>query len=134
MNLVKKTARYLAAKNYCRKAIIEHAELNSLKEKPTPTVGIGIALIAFSYIIGMPAVIFLGALAIMLKEPLIGVVGIPLVYGISTLIFIIGMKMAGKKYIVVFLSWLTRIILEKILGEEAKLIASCPPEERPVRS
>jgi high-affinity Fe2+/Pb2+ permease len=117
-------ARCFAAKKFCSTAIIELADLSLLKEKPTPAVGIGIALIAFSYVIGLPAVIFLGALAVWLKEPLIGIVGIPLIYGISTLIFIIGIKLAGKKYIKMFCSWLARIILEKILGDEAKAIAA----------
>jgi hypothetical protein len=132
--VLKKTARYFAAKKYCSTALIEQIDLNSLKEKPTPSEVIGIGLFAFSYVIGMPAVIFLGALAIWLKEPLIGVVGIPLIYGISTLIFIIGIKMAGKKYINVFCGWLIRIILEKILGDEAKTIAARCAENKPAQN
>lgn len=134
MHIVKKVARYFAAKIFFSTAIIELADLSLLKEKPTTVVGIGIGLIAFSYVIGLPAVIFLGALAVWLNEPLIGIVGIPLIYGISTLIFFIGIKMAGKKYIKMFCSWLARIILEKILGDEAKAIAARRAENVPAKS
>jgi len=44
-------------------------------------------LIAFSYVIGLPAVVALGVIAVKLDEPLIGIIGGPLIYGVSTLIF-----------------------------------------------
>ena len=90
---------------------------------------IGLILIAFSYVIGLPAVIVLGVIAVRLDKPLIGIIGGPLIYGLSTLIFIIGIKLTGKKYILALSRWLTRIILEKILGPEAKVPCPLPPEE-----
>jgi hypothetical protein len=131
--MVKKIARYFAAKKFCQTALILQTDLSSWKEKPTGHAAFGIALIVFSYIIGLPAVIALGALAVLWKEPLIGIIGIPLIYGISTLIFFIGIRMAGKKYVKVFLSWLARIILEKVLGDEAKTVAVQCTEQEQVR-
>jgi hypothetical protein len=132
LNIVKKIARYFAAKNFCQTAIAEKADLSFLiKEKLTPAVRTGIILIVFSYIIGLPAVIALGAFAVWWKEPLIGIIGIPLIYGISTVIFIIGIRMAGKKYVKGFARWLTRIILEKILGEEAQTFSARCSEDGP---
>lgn len=128
MNIIKKIAPYFAQKKYFRAAIDERADLRVFREKPTLSMVIGIIMITFSYVIGLPAVVFLATLAVLIKKPLIGIIGGPLIYGISTLIFIIGIKLAGLKHIKALFLWMTRIILEKILGEEAKSIRSLPAE------
>ncbi len=64
----------------------------------------------------------------MAKQPLIGFIGIPVTYGISWLTFMCGMYLAGPKYMKALSSWMARIILEKILGDEAKTIKNLPPE------
>lgn len=128
MNIIKKTARYFAQKKYCRTAIDERADLRVFQEKPAFSMVIGIIMITFSYIIGLPAVVFLATLAVWMKKPLIGIIGGPLIYGISTLIFIIGIRLTGIKHIKALFLWMTRIILEKILGEEAKSIKCLPVE------
>jgi ABC-type spermidine/putrescine transport system permease subunit II len=120
LSIVKKIALYFARKEFCRKAINERADLNVFKEKKSFSVKIGIVLVFFSYIIGLPAVVAMGALAAALKNPLVFLIGGPLIYGISTFIFILGGYLAGTKYIKAFFRWSTRIILEKILGDEAK--------------
>jgi len=84
---------------------------------------VGLGLIAFSYVIGLPAVIAMGILAVWMKKPLIAVIGGPLIYTISTLMFIVGIKMAGKKYFQVISRWLVRVVLEKILGEDVRKIS-----------
>ena len=122
LNIIKKMALRLAKKKFCREAIREKADLTAITQKPTNTMIIGIILIAFSYVIGMPAVITMGLVAAWMKEPLIAIVGGPLIYAISTIIFIIGIKMAGKKYFVDIMKWMTRIILEKILGDDIRRI------------
>lgn len=128
MNIIKKAALHLARRKYCRAAIEECADLSSIKEKPEPHVIIGLGLIAFSYVIGLPAVIALGVIAVWMKEPLVGVVGGPLIYTISTILFIIGIKMAGKKYLRACSRWLVRIVLEKILGEDVRLLSQTDSE------
>jgi uncharacterized membrane protein YbhN (UPF0104 family) len=128
MNIIKKTALYLAKKDYCRKAIAEHADLRVFKEKLSTRIYVGIFLIAFSYLIGLPAVPVLGAIATWQNQPLIGFIGIPVSYGISWLTFMYGMYLAGPKYIKAFSGWTTRVILEKILGDEAKATKSSPRE------
>ena len=129
MSILKKTAHYFARKSFCRNAIDEHADLSVFEEKLTLPIISGMVLIAFSYVIGLPAVVVLGVIAVKLDEPLIGIIGGPLIYGISTLIFIIGVKLTGKKYIVALGRWLARIVLEKILGDEAKAPSPFPLEE-----
>jgi len=75
-------------------------------------------MIAFSYVIGLPAVVAMGIIAVWIREPLVLVIGGPLIYAVSTIVFIIGIEMAGKKYFRVFSRWLTRVVLEKILGKD----------------
>jgi uncharacterized membrane protein len=128
LNILKKPARYLARKKFCRKAIDEHADLTAFKYRLTPPIVTGLILIAFSYVIGLPAVVAMGIIAVWLNKPLVGIIGGPLIYGVSTIIFIIGLKLVGKKYVFVLISWITRIILEKILGDEAKPSSPAFPE------
>lgn len=123
MNIIKKTALYVARKNYCRTAIEERADLSAIREKPTLSMMVGLGLIAFSYLIGMPTVIALGVLAASMGKPLMGIIGGALIYTISTIMFIIGIKMAGKKYFHVFCRWMVRIVLEKILGKDVRVIS-----------
>lgn len=123
LNVIKKAALYFAGKKFCRQAIEERADLIKIREKPSKSVVAGIIMIAFSYVIGLPAVIFLSIMAVWMKEPLIGIIGGPLIYAISTIIFIVGIKLVGKKYFVTFLKWSVRVVLEKILGNDVRLIS-----------
>ena len=128
MNIIKKIALYFAQKEYCRKAIAEHADLSVFKEKLSARIYVGIFLVAFSNLIGLPAVPVLGMTAAWLKRPLIGFIGIPVTYGLSWMAFMYGMYLAGPKYVKALSSWTTRVILEKILGDEAKIIRPLPVE------
>ena len=123
MNIIKKVALYVARKKYCRTAIEDRADLSSIREKPTMSMIVGIILIALSYAIGLPTVIALGVLAVSMGKPLLGVIGGAVIYAISTIIFIIGIKMAGKKYFHLFSRWVVRVVLEKILGEDVREIS-----------
>ncbi len=130
MNIVKRAALYVARKKFCRLAIQEHADLKGLRKKPSASVMAGLVLIAFSYAIGLPAVIALGILAVWLNEPLLGVVGAPLTYAVSTIVFIIGIRLAGRKVFVVFSMWVVRVVLEKILGEDVRAVCDSRPHNR----
>jgi len=118
LRILRKTALYFARKEYCRSAILERADLSAIREKPTPRILVGLGMIAFSYVIGLPAVVAMGIIAVWIREPLVLVIGGPLIYAVSTIVFIIGIEMAGKKYFRVFSRWLTRVVLEKILGKD----------------
>ncbi len=128
MSIVKKIALYIARKEFCRKAITEHADLSVFQERLSARTYVGIFLVAFSYVIGLPAVPVLGMIASWLNRPLIGFIGIPVTYGISWLTFMFGMYLAGTKYINALSSWITRVILEKMLGDKIKTIKPLPVE------
>ena len=83
---------------FVRNAIAEKADLTAFKQKPSVRILLGVFLIGFSYIIGWPAVGALAGLAIYLEEPLVAIVGGPLTYGLSHLVFLAGMYLAGAKY------------------------------------
>ena len=130
MIIFKKVARYFARKEFCRAAIYEHADLSAFKEKLNISIVTGLILIGISYLIGLPTVIAFGAIAASMNKPLVGIIGGALIYGISTLMFFIGVKMAGTKYFLALSSCAARVSLEKILGDEVKIIASPPVEKK----
>jgi hypothetical protein len=126
LKIIKNTARYFARKEFCRAAIHEHADLSVFEEKLTAGVITGLVLIAVSYPIGLPAVFVVGGIAAWMEKPMIGIIGIPLTYGISWLLFMLGAYLAGPKYGKAFSRWAVRVVLEKILGAEAKKIGAAP--------
>ena len=115
MNIIKK----FAETRYVRSAIEDKADLSAFKKKPSVRVVFGISTIAFSYVIGWPAVAVLGALSVYLEKPLIVAIGGPLIYGLSHLVFILGMYLAGADYTRIFLRWATRVTVEKFMQKES---------------
>ena len=114
--MIRQSIQKIAATGFVRSAIEEQADLSAFKEKPGPRIIIGLLAIMVSYIIGWPAVAALGILAIKLNEPLLVVVGGPMIYGLSHLVFLLGMYLCGAVYSLIFLRWLTRISMEKLLA------------------
>ena len=95
-------------------AVSEEADLSAFNKKPSLRIIAGLLCIGLSYLIGWPAVAGLGIVAIKLNQPLIAVLGGPLTYGLSHLVFILGMYLAGAEYTVIFLRWLSRTGVEKL--------------------
>ncbi len=114
----------VAATRFVRQALADNADLSAFKGKPTLKVTLGIAAIVISYIIGWPAVALLGFLAAYYGRPAIVVVGGPLIYGLSHLVFLLGMYLAGARYTWIFLRWLTRVTMLKLLK---RYPAAAPP-------
>ncbi len=98
---------------YVRSALADKADLSAFKEKPTLRIIVGVAAIGLSYVIGWPAISALGALAVYVNKPLLLVIGGPMLYGLSHLVFIFGMYLAGAKYTKIFLRWATRVAVER---------------------
>jgi hypothetical protein len=113
MNPFKLLARIVSRTEYARKALEEKADLAPFREKPSARILLGIFLMGFSYVIGWPAVTFFGILSIYLREPLIVIIGGPVIYGISHLVFLAGLYCAGARYTYIFFRWATRKFLER---------------------
>ena len=103
----------IAKTEFVRSAVEEKADLSAFRQRPTLRIILGVGTIGFSYIIGWPAIAFLGMLSIYFKEPLIVAIGGPVTYGLSHLVFLLGMYLAGAKYTRIFLRWAARMLVEK---------------------
>jgi len=127
--LVRRIAAYLARLDAIRKAIAEGGDFRVYTNRPTPQVMTGLFLILLSYVICWPVIIVLGWISVHVEEPWVIVVGGPLVYGLSSLVFMIGMYMAGRSYATALMKWLVMVTFEKILGRE-NTASSCNKERK----
>ena len=116
MGCGRKVAEYLAGIQFVKKTLAEGADLRIFTNKPSPKALSGLFLVLLSYIIGWPAVAALGVVSFHLDEPMILVVGGPLVYGFSHLVFLAGMYLAGRDYAAACLKWAVTILYKKIIG------------------
>jgi len=105
----------IAKTRFVRKAIEDRADLSAFRQKPTPRILLGIFLITFSYVIAWPAIGALGTLSVYMEKPLILIIGGPLTYVLSHLVFMLGMVLAGADYTKIFLRWAARITVEKYI-------------------
>ena len=114
--LAARMAEHLLAKPFVARAVSTKADLEPFKKKPSLRIIVGLVILGLSFLLGWPAVAGLGALAVKLHSPLIVVAGGPLVYGLSHLVFILGMYLCGAKYTVIFFRWATRKGVEQLLS------------------
>jgi len=113
--LVKPLVRRLARTRFVRTAMAENADLSAFKERPDFRVIAGVSAIAISYVIGWPLISLLGAAAVYYRNAAIAVIGGPAVYGLSHLVFLLGMYLAGAKYSHIFLKWATRVGMQRLM-------------------
>ena len=123
-SLFRGLAARLAGTRYVREALLEKADLRALKTRPTPRVWIGLGIVGFSYVMGWPAVGLLAWISYHLREPWIIVVGGPVTYGLSHLVFLAGSYLAGKQYAQILLRWATRCLMERWAGAAPQESAS----------
>lgn len=135
MNLIhtpmKKIVFYLSRTRSVRSAIAERADLSAFHRRPNPKVIVGLAVIAFSYVIGWPLIALLGILSVHYHNAAIVAVGGPVAYGISHLVFLLGMVLAGAKYSRIFLRWavcqgMTRMMTRYRLPLPGPVLADVP--------
>jgi hypothetical protein len=99
---------------FVQDAVRNRENLSVFREKPTAQTCLGILLILLSYVIGWPAVAVLGWIAFSTGNPLVVIIGGPLAYGLSHLVFLVGLYFAGKRYALSLAKWATRKAVEKI--------------------
>ncbi len=107
----------IANTDFVLSAINDKADLSAFKERPSIRIILGVSAIIVSYIIAWPAIGVLSAISVYLNKPLLIVIGGPLLYGFSHLVFIFGMYLAGARYSMIFLRWATRVAMEKLLNK-----------------
>jgi hypothetical protein len=120
----------LASMRFVQRAMEEKADLSAFRQKPSARVVAGVTAIALSYLIGWPLIALLTTAAVYYEEPFIALIGGPAAYGLSHLTFILGMYLAGARYSWIFLRWLTRVAMHKLLKRYPQVL---PPDGAPSR-
>ena len=115
--MTRKILKKAAATKFVQRAIADKSDLSAFRERPTPRAIMGLSAIGISYIIGWPAVALLGAVSVYLNKPMVALIGGPVTYGLSHLVFILGMYLAGAEYARAFLRWAVRATMEKLMGD-----------------
>lgn len=112
----KKIAQFLSGKRFVQNIMDTPADLSEFRERPTPRLIAGLVLMVLSFIMGWPAVAALSLLAVWLHKPLIAVIGCPLTYGLSYIVFIVGAWLArAPHYLGVLFRYYMQSFLKKIL-------------------
>ncbi len=112
----------IAASAYARAAVEDKADLSAFKQKPTRKALLGIAIIAFSYIIGWPAIGTLAIVSARLNQPFLLAAGGPILYVLSHLVFMAGTVLAGVDYAKIFFRWATRVLVEKWMDKKLESV------------
>jgi hypothetical protein len=129
--MIRKIAQRLAKTKYVRE-VLEDPALISLKDIRIPystRIIAGLILIGVSYVIGWPAVAALGMLAVYFEKPLIVVIGGPVIYGISHVVFLVGAWLAGAQHARLLMRYATKALFRKILHNRGE--KSSPSDVHP---
>jgi hypothetical protein len=114
------TGLWLASTSVGLKALREKTDLSAFKERPSKRFVAGAGLMLFSYVLGWPMVGLFSLLAAYFQRPGL-LMGGPLCYGFSHLVFLAGMFLAGReslRYVEVFSLWSLRTLVERLVGRE----------------
>ncbi len=114
--LIKKLVIRLSRTGFVQSAIAEGADLSAFRRRPDLRVVSGVTAIAFSYAIGWPLISLLGIAAVYYGNAAIVVIGGPVAYGLSHLVFLLGMYLAGAKYSRIFLRWAVCRGMTRLMG------------------
>jgi peptidoglycan/xylan/chitin deacetylase (PgdA/CDA1 family) len=114
-------ALWLASTAAGRKSISERRDLSAFKERPTKRFLTGVGLILMSYVLGWPMVGLFSVLAAYFQSPRL-LIGGPLSYAFSHLVFLSGMVLAGRdslRYAETISLWSLRTLVEKLSGRDS---------------
>ena len=112
----KKISQYLNENKFIQEIMGKPADLSEFKERPTPRLIAGLILMVLSFIMGWPAIFALSFLAVWFQEPLILVIGGPLAYALSCVVFLIGAWLArAPHYMSTLARYSLQFFLKKIL-------------------
>jgi len=118
---------WLASTAAGRKALREKTDLSAFKERPSKRFLTGVGLVLISYVLGWPMVGLFSVLAAYFQNPGL-LIGGPIAFGFSHLVFLAGMYLAGRgsfKYVEIFFLWSLRTLVERLVGQESANAVSC---------
>ncbi len=119
---------WLARRELVRRAIEERADLSAFRARPSRRLLLGLGVLALSMLLGWPAVGALAWMAVLLREPLIGLVGGPAVYAFSWVLYGAALWIGGPdvlRYARAFVRWALRRLAERLQGPPST--RSSPP-------
>jgi hypothetical protein len=111
--LLRSFARWLARTKFAQLSLKKSDGQFIIKRKPGTRVYIGLVLLVIGLLMGLPALALLGYLSIKLSKPMLIAVGGPAVVVLVHVMFGVGVYLAGRKYAVEMLHWLTKRFLQK---------------------
>lgn len=130
MAFFQRTGLWLSRTKYGARVLEERSDLSAFKRPVTVRLVVGVACIALSFLVGgWPTIALIGIVAGYLGEPLVFVIGGPGAYGLSWLIYLAGIYLAGKEsihYGNIFFRWCFRVLITKMIGD-----VECEDLERP---
>jgi hypothetical protein len=124
---IKKIVSRLSRIRFVQSAIVNPVDLKAFRRRPDLRIISGVSAIAVSYIIGWPLISVLGMAAVHYGNAAIVAVGGPVAYGISHLVFLLGMYLAGAKYSRIFLNWAVSRGMTRLLQRYCLPFPSTPP-------
>ena len=110
-----------------QKAIREKTDLAAFKERPSTRFLTGVGLILISYVFGWPMVGLFSFLAAYFQNASL-LIGGPIAFGFSHLVFLAGMYLAGRgsfKYVEIFFLWSLRNLAERLIGQDLVDTTGC---------
>ncbi len=124
---IKKLILRISQTGYVHSAIVDRADLSAFRHRPDIKTISGVTAIALSYVIGWPLISLLGIASVHYGNAAIVAVGGPVAYGLSHLVFLLGMYLAGAKYSYVFMRWATARGMVRLLRIFGLPLPSAPP-------
>jgi hypothetical protein len=115
MTIIRRTAQGIARTKFGRRALKPNGDPNIFREKPPAKVIVGILFMLMSYVIGWPMIALLGVLSLHWSEPLIVILGGPLLFALAHAIFLAGLYLAGGRYFMPMIRWATRVTLRRFI-------------------
>jgi hypothetical protein len=88
---------WLLRRHLVQEAIASKADLSLFKRRPTVRLVVGVCLIAISYLVAWPSMAALTFFAAWIGRPVIAVVGAPALYGLSWVVWLVGVGLAGRE-------------------------------------
>lgn len=113
MGLSRFLAKQLLKTGFARRAVRECADLRIFGQKPSGRMIAGLISIAVSYIACWPVISGLSVFSIYIGQPLLIVIGAPLIWTATHFLCMLGIYLAGADHSKALIRYLVRIFVER---------------------
>lgn len=113
MGLSRFVAKQLVKTGFARRAVQECADLRIFRQKPSGKVLVGLISIGVSYVACWPVISGLGVFAVYIGQPLLIVIGGPVIWTANHFLCTLGMYLAGADHSKALVRYLVRVFVER---------------------